>query len=117
MKTLSYIWKNICRLINLGVLFIYFCYKVIISGWLLGWQIIKGYRGENEEIIEYKINYKNPWHIILIFNLISMTPGSLSTDISDEKDVIYVHLLNKDDKDDFIKTTRLIEKLTSKVFY
>ncbi|HRW62442.1 MAG TPA: Na+/H+ antiporter subunit E [Bacteroidales bacterium] len=116
MKILNTIGKSFTRIVYLGILFIYFCYKVIISGWLLGWQIIKGYRGENEEIIEYQINYKNPWHIILIFNLISMTPGSLSTDISDESDIILVHLLNKNDKEDFIKTTRQIEKLTQKVF-
>ena len=44
-------------------------------------------------------------------------------DISDDYETIYVHLLNSDDKADFIKTTKNIEKMlvyslgNSKIIY
>ena len=111
MKILKSILAFIFRIINLTILFVYFTYKVINSGWIVAWLVIKGYRGENEIIVEYKPQNHYSWHLILLFNLISMTPGSLSIDISDDYNTIFVHLLNKDDKDDFMKTTQKIEKM------
>lgn len=116
MKILKSVKSFIFRLFNLGVLFIYFCFKVINSGWIVGWLVIKGYRGEYEGIIEYKLQNKKPWHIILLFNLISMTPGSLSLDLSDDHTTIFVHLLNSRDKDSFMNTTKKIENMLLKSF-
>jgi len=116
MRIVQTILKYTVRLINLLMLFFYFCYKIINSGWIVGWLVLKGYRGENEEIIEYNVQSENPWHIILLFNLISMTPGSLSTDLSDDHSIIYVHLLNSNDKDDFYKTTQKIELMLLRTF-
>jgi len=111
MKILKLLIAFIFRLINLGILFVYFTYKVINSGWIVAWLVIKGYRGENESIVEYKTQNHYSWHLILLFNLISMTPGSLSIDISEDYNTIFVHLLNKNDEADFIKTTQKIEKM------
>jgi len=115
MRIAQTILKYTVRLINLIMLFFYFCYKIINAGWIVGWLVIKGYRGENEEVIEYHIQSNNPWHIILLFNLISMTPGSLSTDLSDDHSIIFVHLLNSNDRDDFYKTTNKIELLLLRI--
>jgi multisubunit Na+/H+ antiporter MnhE subunit len=111
MKILKSILAFFFRIINLTILFVYFTYKVIHSGWIVAWLVIKGYRGENETIVEYKPQSHYSWHLILLFNLISMTPGSLSLDISDDYSTIFVHLLNNNDKDDFMETTLKIEKM------
>lgn len=114
MKIIKTLKSFIFILVNLSFLFIYFSFKVINSGWIVGWLVIKGYRGEYEGIIEYKLQNKNPWHIILLFNLISMTPGSLSLDLSKDHTTIFVHLLNCRDKDNFLKTTKKIENMLLK---
>ncbi len=111
MKIIQSVIKIIYRLVNLGFLFIYFTYKVINSGWIVGLLVIKGYKGENEGTLEYHLQNTAPWHIILLFNLISMTPGSLSLDISEDHSKIYVHLLNMKDQKDFLQTTKRIEKM------
>jgi len=111
MIILKLVIAFVFRLINLTILFVYFIYKVINSGWIVAWLVIKGYRGEKESIIEYNPQCNNSWHIILLFNLISMTPGSLSIDLSEDHNTIFVHLLNNDDQADFIKTTEKIEKM------
>ncbi len=116
MRIIQTILKYTVRLINLIMLFFYFCYKIIDSGWIVGWLVLKGYRGENEEIVEYHLQSDNPWHIILLFNLISMTPGSLSTDLTDDHRTIFVHLLNSEDRDDFYKTTNKIELMLLRTF-
>lgn len=116
MKFLQFILSYTIRLFNLLMLFFYFCYKVIDSGWIVGWLVLKGYRGQNEGVVEYPIESENSWQIILLFNLISMTPGSLSMDISDDHSVIYVHLLNINDRDDFFKTTHKMELMLIRTF-
>ncbi|MEA2106338.1 MAG: Na+/H+ antiporter subunit E [Bacteroidota bacterium] len=116
MKIINSFLTFIFRLFNLLILFIYFSYKVINSGWVVGWLVIKGYRGEHEGIVKYYPQSKKPWHIILLFNLISMTPGSLSIDLSEGHKTIFVHLLNSHDKKNFFDTTQKIEKMLLRSF-
>lgn len=108
--------KLIIRILNFAALFLYFCYKIIISGWLVGWAVASGYRGENGTMIEYSPSVRSPWAVVLLFSLISMTPGSLSVDISDNSKVFYIHLLDKSGLDDFFSVTGRIERMLTRIF-
>lgn len=44
--------------------------------------------------------------ITLLVNLITMTPGSLAIDVSDDRSVLYVHSMFLDDPDDFRHTIK-----------
>lgn len=94
--------------------FIYYAFKVMESGLAIAFQISRGSRGDNGMVIEYRPKLKKGWRLVLLFNLISMTPGSMSIDINQENDVILVHLLNKNDRDNFLKVTGKIERFLSK---
>ena len=113
MKT---ILKYLIMVFNLTILFFYFCFKVVQSGWIVGWLVLKGYRGDNGGMVEYTVQSSNPWHIILLFNLMSMTPGSLSIDLSEDHRTISVHLLNIDDRDSFLWTSNKIERMLIRTF-
>ena len=93
--------RLIIRILNLVALFLYFCWKIIISGWVVGWLVLRGYRGDDDTMVEYSPTVTSPWAVVLLFSLISMTPGSLSVDISDDHRVISIHLLDKSGIDDF----------------
>ena len=108
--------KTIWRLYYLALLFIYFCYKIIESGALVGIQILKGSKGEDGGMVDYKTKLTKPWQLIILFNMLSMTPGSLSVDLLDDGQIIKVHLLRFTDKDEFLKVTAKIEKLIEKTF-
>jgi len=116
MKALQFLSRWFVQVSYLLILFFYFCWKVVVSGWVVGWWVIRGYRGENEGIIEYPVKGSHPWHRILLFNLMSMTPGSLCIDIDPVQCVLTVHLLNLDDLDDFYATAGKVEHLLSKIF-
>ncbi len=94
--------------------FIYYALKVLESGFTVAIQILKGSRGVQGVFINYHPVLEKDWHVVLLFNLISMTPGSLSVDISDNKDIILVHLLNRDDEANFMAITKKIEQLLAK---
>jgi multicomponent Na+:H+ antiporter subunit E len=113
MKTIV---KYSYQVLNLIILFFYFCFKIVQSGWIVGWLVLKGYRGDNGGMVEYAVQSTNPWHIILLFNLMSMTPGSLSIDLSEDHRTISVHLLNFADRDSFLKTSNKIERMLIRTF-
>ncbi|MDX9929822.1 MAG: Na+/H+ antiporter subunit E [Bacteroidales bacterium] len=113
-------WKLIAgtttRIVYLGALFFYFCYKIAASGWLVGWSVLRGYRGDNGAMVEYRHGLTSEWGLVLLFNLISMTPGSLSVDISDDRRVIEVHLLDISGSDEFYAVTSRIEGMIKRIF-
>jgi multisubunit Na+/H+ antiporter MnhE subunit len=94
--------------------FIYYLLKVMESGLAIAWQIIRGNRGDHGMLIEYHPSLKKGWHVVLLFNLISMTPGSMSIDINKTSDTILVHLFNRNDRENFLIITHKIERLLSK---
>ncbi len=108
------IFKKVRKLFYLIYLFLYFCYKIIESGWAVGWMILKGSRGENGGIVEYHTKVHKSWHLVILFNMLSMTPGSLSVDLSDNGAIIEVHLLNINEGQQFIRVTQKIESLLMK---
>ncbi|MFO7574069.1 MAG: Na+/H+ antiporter subunit E [Bacteroidales bacterium] len=108
--------KIVTRALNLAALFLYFCYKIVMSGWIVGWSVLKGYRGENGTMVLYRPVVRSGWALVLLFSLISMTPGSLSVDISEDNSAIHVHLLDRAGADDFFAVTGRIERMLDRIF-
>jgi multicomponent Na+:H+ antiporter subunit E len=108
--------KIVWRVLNLAALFLYFCYKIVMSGWIVGWSVLKGYRGENGTMVVYRPVVRSGWAFVLLFSLISMTPGSLSVDISEDNSAIEVHLLDREGEDDFFLVTGKIERMLNRIF-
>ena len=53
-------------------------------------------------IIAVRTNLETDLEITLLAALISLTPGTVSMDFSDDSKTIYIHALNVQDKDEFI---------------
>jgi multicomponent Na+:H+ antiporter subunit E len=49
---------------------------------------------------------KTSLEITLLANLISLTPGTLSLDVSDDRKVLYVHAMYIDDKASFVNSIK-----------
>ncbi len=54
-------------------------------------------------IIKIPLSVKTDLEITLLANLISLTPGSLSLDVSDDRSVLYVHAMYIHDRDQYIE--------------
>lgn len=106
--------KTAKRLFYLQLLFFYFCYKIIESGWVVALLILKGSRGEHGGMLEYTTSVPKSWQLVILFNMLSMTPGSLSVDLLEDGRVIQVHLLRIADKEQFMAVTAKIERLLIK---
>lgn len=45
-------------------------------------------------IFAYETNLKKPWEITILANLITLTPGTLVVEISDDNRILYIHAMD-----------------------
>ncbi|MCH6235642.1 Na+/H+ antiporter subunit E [Cognataquiflexum rubidum] len=57
-------------------------------------------------IVKVPLDAKTDLEISFLANIISLTPGTLIMDVSNDKKVIYVHVMHLLDKEEFIKETK-----------
>lgn len=57
-------------------------------------------------IIKVPLDAKTDLEITLLANLITLTPGTLSLDVSDDKKVLYVHGMYVKDREHFIQSIK-----------
>jgi multicomponent Na+:H+ antiporter subunit E len=60
----------------------------------------------NPAIVAVPLEARTDAEITLLSNLITMTPGSLSIDVSDDRSVIYVHSMFVDDPDELRRSIK-----------
>lgn len=54
-------------------------------------------------IIKYPLDARTDLEITLLANVITLTPGSFSLDVSDDRKALYIHAMHINKKEDFIK--------------
>lgn len=82
---------------------IYFIKEIIVSNMIVAWDIITPGYYMKPAILAIPLDCKSDLEITLFANLITLTPGTWSIDVSDDKSVLYIHAMYVDDIDSFIK--------------
>jgi len=59
----------------------------------IAWDILTPKMRINPAFLEVPVKLESDFGLLLFSNLISMTPGTLSMDISDDKKIVWVHVL------------------------
>jgi multicomponent Na+:H+ antiporter subunit E len=57
-------------------------------------------------IVKIELDAESDLEITLLANLITLTPGTLSLDVSDDKKVLYVHAMYIRDRDQFVQNIK-----------
>jgi len=84
------------------VLFIYFIKELIAANLKVAFEIITPSFKMTPGIIKIPLDLENDLQITLLANLITLTPGTLSLDISKDKKHIFVHAMYIKDREKFI---------------
>ena len=92
--------KIIPRII--GFIF-YFTYEVIVANLQVAYEVITPNLYVKPGIIKIPLDAKTNVEITLLANVITLTPGTLSIDVSDDKKVLYVHSMYVTDKEKFVR--------------
>jgi multicomponent Na+:H+ antiporter subunit E len=88
------------------VFFFFFMKELIKANWQVAYDVITPKFYMKPGIVAVPLDAKSDLEITLLANLISLTPGTLSLDVSDDKKVLYVHAMFITDEEEFIRSVK-----------
>lgn len=80
----------------------FFIYELIKANLEVAYEVITPKFRMTAGIVMVPLDAKSDLEITFLANLISLTPGTLSLDVSDDKKVLYVHSMYIKSKEEFI---------------
>lgn len=81
------------KLPKLFYFFLFFLKELFIANLKIAYDIITPHYRMQPTLLALPLNAKTDLEISLLANIISLTPGTLSIDISEDRSVLYVHTL------------------------
>lgn len=83
-------FKKLPKTLNLAA---YFFWELVISSLQVAWDVITPGHINRPGIIGVPLTARTDLEIFLVANLLSLTPGTLSVDLSQDKKTLYVHVM------------------------
>lgn len=80
----------------------FFLYQMIIANLQVAYDVITPKYFFKPGIVKYKMDAKSDFEINLLSTFISLTPGTLILDISEDKKILYIHVMYLHDKQKFM---------------
>ncbi len=90
-------FKRVLLAARLGA---YFLYELTVSSFEVAWEVITPRHKSRPAIVAVPLDIEEPIQITVLANLISLTPGTLSLDVSSDGKTLYVHDMFVDDPDE-----------------
>lgn len=88
-------------------LFVYFHYELIVSSIRVAWDVLTPRSYARPGFVVMPLDAKSDAELMLTANLISLTPGTLSIDLSNDKSALLIHsMFGGDDPDSEIKALK-----------
>ena len=87
-------FKRVLLAARLGA---YFLYELTVSSLQVAWDVITPGQRSRPAIVAVPLDIEDPLQITVLANLISLTPGTLSLDVSPDGKTLYVHDMFVDD--------------------
>lgn len=75
----------------------YFVYELVLSSLRVAWDVVTPSMHAQPGIIRVPLDAATDAEILVTANLVSLTPGSLSLDVSPDRRELYVHVMYLDD--------------------
>jgi multicomponent Na+:H+ antiporter subunit E len=82
------------RILKLAVIFLY---ELVISAITVAWLVLRPGLKFQSAIVAIPLDARHDLGVTLFANLISLTPGTLSLDVSDDRRTLYVHAMDTRD--------------------
>lgn len=97
--------RRLVRILGLAWLLLY---ELVLSAWRVAVLVASPNMKAKLKpaIFAYPLTVTTDQQITLLANLITLTPGTLSVDVSEDRSVLYVHALDIGDKDETIRSIK-----------
>jgi len=83
-----------------------FLYELVLSAFRVAADVLRPRMSFKPGIIALPLTTDDDVQITVLANLITLTPGTLSVDVSTDKTTLYVHAMRADDPDGLIQDLR-----------
>jgi multicomponent Na+:H+ antiporter subunit E len=90
-------------ILSLAVLFIK---ELILSGWRVARLVTSPRMDLRPGIFAYPLKVSSDFEITLLANLITLTPGTLSVEVSDDRTTLFVHAIDCSDVEKTVREIR-----------
>lgn len=87
-------FERAMRVTSLGLLFLY---ELALSAWRVAILVLNPRMELKPGIFAYPLKVDRDFEITLLANLITLTPGTLSVDVSEDRRLLYVHAIDASD--------------------
>ncbi len=87
-------------------LFLIFIWELIMANISVLKVVLKPKLDMKPGIIAYETKLKKPWEITILANLITLTPGTLVVEVSEDNSIIYFHAMDINDAEQDIADIR-----------
>lgn len=82
---------------------VFFIYELVLANIEAAYYIIMPLSKLKPGIVGVPLDAKSDMEITFLTNLVSLTPGTLSIDVSSDRKILYVHSMNISDREKFIR--------------
>jgi multicomponent Na+:H+ antiporter subunit E len=83
---------------------ILYAWEVVRGGFRIAWDLYTPGLPTSPRLVDFEVPPLDPLQRLLLANLVSMTPGSLSVDYHDDDRLLRVHLLYADTDTEAVKS-------------
>lgn len=94
------------------MLLIHFLRDLVVANLRVAYDVLTPTHYMRPAVVAVPLRAKTDGAITIVANMISLTPGTLSLDVSSDRSVLYLHVMYLDDKEDL---RRQIHKLEDRV--
>jgi multicomponent Na+:H+ antiporter subunit E len=84
-------WSKLCVL---------FLYELVVSSLQVVWEVLTPRHRSRPGVIAMPLDVKREMEVLLVTNLISLTPGTLSLDVTEDCNTLFIHAMFADDPDE-----------------
>ena len=91
---------------KLVAFFFFFIYELVKANLQVAYEVSTPRLNMTPGIVAVPLDIKSDFEITMLANLITLTPGTLSLDVSVDRKVMYVHSMYITNKEDFIRSIK-----------
>lgn len=94
------------RVQRVAGLFLFFVWELVLANLRVAWDVVTPGHRMRPGVIAVPLEARTDVEITLLANMVSLTPGTLSLDVSDDRSVLYVHAMYLHDRDRLVRSIR-----------
>jgi multicomponent Na+:H+ antiporter subunit E len=105
------------RVFRIIRLTLFFLWELLVSSIRVAWDVVTPTHYSNPKIVEMPLDVESDFEILLVTTLISLTPGTLSLDVTPDRKTLIVHAMFADDPDALVRELKNgMERMVKEVF-